>query len=274
MPLPYNRRMISAPPAPTIHEFDETQKGRHILSIDELAKVDANQIISEVKQNRFVIIRGLVEPDVIREGARKFRETFDIRLDHPSQGISPDQIMHNFQKWSIGVTSPRSFCARLFRSFYNPFWCEDIYGLHSQFEIISELRNILCDMPVGYGKEMEPDGLYSAVRIQQYPRGGGFMGAHTDHVGANNLPGSDNSRFIQVSLPLTKKGEDFLSGGGFVQNENTMYIIDDLCEIGDVVVYDASTLHGVLDIDPDVDFQPNDINGRLVGFVTLYRKWD
>ena len=266
--------MIPSQAKLTIHEFDVSRKGEHILSVDSLVKADAKQIVSQVKRNQFVIIRGLIDPAVIQDGTQLFREKFDIKLDHPSQGITSEQIMHNFQKWSIGVTSPRSYCPRLFRSFYNPFWCEDIYGLHSQFEIMSELRNILCDMPTGYGKTMEADGLYSSVRIQQYPLGGGFMGAHTDHVGASNLPGSENSRFIQVMVPLSKKGKDFQSGGGFVQNESTMYIIDDLCDVGDIVVYDASTLHGVLDIDPDVDFQPCDINGRLAGFVTLYRKWD
>ena len=104
--------------------------------------------------------------------------------------------------------------------------------------------------------------------------GGGFMGAHTDHVAASNLPGSENGRYIQMLMPLTKKGIDFQSGGGFVKSGSEMRIIDDLCEIGDMVVYDASTIHGVIDIDPDVDFQPNEINGRLAGFVTLYRKWD
>ena len=246
----------------------------HILDTKALADVDTKRIVSEVQEHHFVILRGLLDANVVRGGAQALRENFDLKSDHPSQGIRPDQIMQNFQKWSIGVTSPRSYCARLFRSFYNPFWCEDVYHLHSQFEIMSEVRNVLCDMPEGYGREMEPDGLYTAVRIQQYPLGGGFMGAHTDHVGASNLPGSENSRFIQMLMPLTKKGDDFQSGGGFVKSGSEMRIIDDLCEIGDMVVYDASTSHGVIDIDPDVDFQPNEINGRLAGFVTLYRKWD
>ena len=261
------------PEKPTIQDHPGDPKARHIREFSDLASVDAEGFVAELKENSFMIARGLLDADTILNGAQELRNKFDINQDNPSQGIRPEQILHNFQKWSIGVTSPRHYLPRLYRIFYNPFWAEDIYRLHSQFEILSEFRNILCGMPVGYGKKVEPDGLYSGVRIQQYPRGGGFIGVHTDDASADNVIDSDNRQFIQALIPMTIKGKDYHTGGGYIQKGNVLHFVDDLCEIGDIVVYDSSTLHGCLDIDPEASFQPNDINGRLVGFVTLYRQW-
>ena len=72
-----------------------------------------------------------------------------------------------------------------------------------------------------------------------------------------------------------KKGEDFDSGGPFIDDSNGERLnIDDSVELGDIVVYDGQTFHGVEDIDPHRKLSLNTINGRLAGFVSLYKKMD
>src|SRR5688572_22627920 len=41
-----------------------------------------------------------------------------------------------------------------------------------------------------YAKKVEENKLYSACRVKFYPRWGGFMQAHTDHIGGGQ-PGQD-----------------------------------------------------------------------------------
>ena len=48
-------------------------------------------------------------------------------------------------------------------------------------------------------------------------------------------------------------------------------MLEDHCEVGDVVIYDGATVHGVQDIDPDVRMDLNTIDGRVVMFASLYR---
>ena len=42
--------------------------------------------------------------------------------------------------------------------------------------------------------------------------------------------------------------------------------------MGDIVVYDGRTVHGVEDIDPKEALDMSTINGRVAGFATLFKK--
>lgn len=81
-----------------------------------------------------------------------------------------------------------------------------------------------------------------------------------------------STRFYQVVLTMTRKGEHFHQGGAFVDVGEQRYVLDDHALMGDIIVYDGRTEHGVEDIDPKVMLDLDTINGRLAGFVTLFRK--
>ena len=68
---------------------------------------------------------------------------------------------------------------------------------------------------------------------------------------------------------------DFESGGAFIDDpEGKRLNIDDSVEYGDIVIYNGQTFHGVEDIDPHKKLSLDTINGRLAGFVSLYKKMD
>ena len=79
------------------------------------------------------------------------------------------------------------------------------------------------------------------------------------------------SNFYQIILNLNQKGVDYNSGGAFVDNDQYRFMVEDQCEIGDVLVYDGRTLHGVEEVDPNSVINMNNINGRLVAMASLYK---
>jgi hypothetical protein len=60
-------------------------------------------------------------------------------------------------------------------------------------------------------------------------------------------------------------------GGAFVELDNERVSLEDYLELGDIAIYDGSTLHGVDEIDPHKNLVLDQISGRTVGFVSLYK---
>lgn len=245
-----------------------------MIEVQNLQEIDVDALLTDVRRDSYQVIRGLLDAESIREGVAQLKARFRIEDDNGSLDIRPEQIMGNFQKWAAGMMSPKSTSlARLFRCFYNPLWCEDIYLLHQPFTALVELRNYLQGIDLDYAKNVEENGLYSAVRIQNYPLGGGFMQAHTDYIGVDNLEKTDVKKFVQVLMVMSEKGVDYERGGAFIERDGERIFTEAGCQIGDVVVYDGATIHGVEDIDPHLPLKVNEVNGRVAGFATLYKKW-
>jgi hypothetical protein len=245
-----------------------------MINVEKLSDIDVYAVLDDVRRDSYQVIRGLLNVEEINAGVARFKAKFNAAYDNGSLDIRPEQIMGNFQKWAAGMMSPKSTSlARLFRCFYNPLWCEDIYSLHSSFNALVELRNYLQGIDLNYAKNVEKNGLYSAVRIQNYPIGGGFMQAHTDYIGVDNLERTDVKKFVQVLLVMSEKGVDYERGGAFIERDGQRIFTEEGCRIGDVVVYDGATVHGVEDIDPHLPLKTDEVNGRIAGFATIYKKW-
>ena len=71
---------------------------------------------------------------------------------------------------------------------------------------------------------------------------------------------------------MTKKGKDYKSGGGFVVKDNKIIDYENIAEVGDVVIYNSKTEHGVLDIDPNIFPDKKFKEGRYIALSTLF-KW-
>ena len=68
---------------------------------------------------------------------------------------------------------------------------------------------------------------------------------------------------------------DFEQGGAFVdKNEDERVYLEDVLSPGDIAIYNGETVHGVEDIDPHRKLSLDTLNGRLAGFVSLYKKMD
>jgi hypothetical protein len=133
-----------------------------------------------------------------------------------------------------------------------------------------KLRNRLLNKPDNFATTEIDEGFWTAARIHQYPIGGGFMSQHRDKTLSNYL-GDINLNYYQLLLIMSKKGIDFEQGGGFIQYGEQRVIFEDEFELGDIVIYDSQTVHGVQDIDPHKNLDLDNFSGRVAAFVSLYK---
>jgi hypothetical protein len=112
------------------------------------------------------------------------------------------------------------------------------------------------------------DKFWNACRIHHYPRGGGFMSVHKDTYFPVQL---GDKPFYQVSAALSRKGTDFMTGGGIVfDSEKKKVDLEAVGGFGSLVIFDGRGFHGVEDVDLDQVFDFSRTDGRLAAFVSLY----
>ena len=247
---------------------------KNIFSIGNDEDLPLSEIYDSLKKSTYAVLRGIVDPILIKQNVASIKSSFDPDNDNASTGESPSEIMSNFQKLATGGENNRyNNFPRFFRTLYNPIWSDNIYGMRDTFRKVSRVRNLLYGLPKDFAIEAIADnGYWTASRIHQYPAGGGFFIGHRDTT-LLDVAKEKGTGFFQVIIVMSKKGEDFDSGGAFIDGSNGERLnIDDSVELGDIVVYDGQTFHGVEDIDPHRKLSLNTINGRLAGFVSLYKK--
>ena len=246
----------------------------NLFEVSSPLDIDLESFKDAMQRRTFTCIRGLVAPQAMYDAYDRIVSKFDRSLDAPATGQSADAVRRNFQKINLGGESRTANHddARFFRAFYTPFWEEDVWGLHDSLRMLARVRNLLAGLDDGFALEkIEDNGLWTAARFHQYPQGGGFFRRHTDHV-AKDVVDERSTAFYQVVLTMTRKGEHYQQGGAFVDIDDDRYCLDDNALMGDILVYDGRTVHGVEDIDTGTLVDLNGINGRLAGFATLFKK--
>ncbi len=243
------------------------------LHVTDVTKLKRDDLADILEKYHFCRITGLVTPDDIKTAKAALAQQFSANDDHAVTGETADKVKTNFQKLSIGcarhggVNRPR-----FLRTLYNPVWADDIYKLRDAFTKVAQVRNILMGMPINFAINDVEQGMWTAARLHHFPAGGGFMVSHRDTV----LPAVIKEQgigqgFYQPVMVLSKKGEDFDTGGGFAEVHGQVVEYEDYTELGDIVVYDTLTTHGVYDIDPHKVFRQDSIEGRISVLVTLYK---
>ncbi len=229
--------------------------------------IDLRQAIAATIENvGYAVIRGLFDPDAVRKGAGLVYDYANSARHRPSGGVSPMDVRSNISKWSIGGRPFQDWVPRFAVAVYNPLFADDSFQLHEAFRRLIEVRDTIAGRAVLYDQVLLPTH-FNACRILIYPAGGGFLGEHHDDRGKSNLPLGE---FIEVLLVLRQKGADYRTGGGFVRFNGSIAESDQGTQVGDVIVYNSTTLHGVLDVDPDVSFDPTNLRGRAVAITTIY----
>ncbi len=235
-------------------------------------QLDLGLLREKLKKRPFLRITGICNESEILRGRRRMEELFDPARDAPTTGELPDAVMGNFQKLSIGCARHGGVDRPRFkRVFYNPLFAEDIYGLHESFSRLAQVRNRLAGWDLNFAMPHPENGLWTAARIHHFPAGGGFMVAHRDTVLPAVLRDSGLGDFFQPVLVMSQFGEDFNSGGAFIDDGGRRYLYEKFCRPGDIVVYDGRTVHGVEDIDPRQPYRQTELKGRFSGLVTLYQ---
>lgn len=242
-----------------------------IIVINDLVHFDRDKLFEIIDTHSYAIIRGLFDISGLKRSLKILSQQFDPSLDNASRGEKRTDIRKNFQKVTLGGASlSYNNYPRFFRTFYNPMWEEDIYKMHEHFKTLIMLRNLIYGIAADFAIDKpEENGLWSATRIHQYPRGGGFFDGHVDAT-LLDVAKEKNTNFFQLILAMSEKGDAFNTGGAFVDQDQNRYMIEDLCRAGDVLVYDGRSFHGVEDIDDHAVLDMSSINGRIVAMASLY----
>ena len=251
---------------------------KKIFLYNEIKKIDKNKVIKSLNFNNFVILRNLFNPTEVKAVVKNIKKNFNPNKDKIRKTKDYDLIKSNYQRFMFGMsggvngvlkTNPR-YC----RIFYNPLWCKDIYGGNKILKRLNKIQNYFYNLPEDYGlyEKKTKHGLFVASRFQHYPSGGGFLATHKDEAAIKTSKNLGISLYYNLLLIMTKKGKDYKSGGGFVIRKNKIVSYENLVNIGDVVIYDSKSLHGVMEIDSNKFPDRKISSGRYVGLTTLF-KW-
>lgn len=237
--------------------------------IDEL---DYDIVRDTLSRHTLVRIRGLFDADAIRAATRRMADKFDPGNDRKHDPGDTRAVLSNFQKIVIGCNqgSAERTLSRCVRIFYNPIFRENIHGMRTHLTTLACYRNLLGGKPRDYAVYGIDEGQFTGARIHHYPTGCGFMAGHRDYFSPINAAVA-NAEYGQPVLIMSKYGEDYHQGGGFIVLDGKVAAYEQFCEPGDVITYNGQSIHGVADIDPLEPIDLTSFSGRVVALVSLYR---
>jgi len=200
-------------------------------------------------------------------------QTFDSGRDKKHDPADTEIIRTNFQKLQIGansgINSLRTL-GRFMRVIYNPIDCEDVLNMREHFIRLARLRNLIYGLPMDFAIYSDENNLWTCNRIQQYPRGGGFMVPHRDQY-SQIVSVESGLEYYQLLLLLSEKSTDYLEGGGYIQTPDSRFNYESDCISGDVIIYNGKSMHGVADIDPLETLDLSRLTGRSVAISSLFK---
>jgi hypothetical protein len=231
------------------------------------------EIRNALEEHSIVRITGLFDRDEVLSSRRNIEKKFNNCNDRKHDPRDTKAVRGNLQKLQVGAVTLNyaDSVPRFLRMLFNPIFADDIYGMRKLFVRLAQFRNLLYGLPIHFAVHGTEQGLWTASRIHQYPRGGGFMAAHRDDVTAAVTKEAGLKLYLQVYLMMSKKGEDFKSGGAFIEYQGQGVDYEEACDVGDVIVYNEQLTHGVADIDPLEPLDMVTFSGRVAAFVTLFR---
>ena len=246
-----------------------------ILTIKNLKELNPKKISKMLKKYKALIVRGYISKNKLIKIKASFEKKFNQKNDRIRPPGKYNQIKKNYQRVIIGMSGglvQSRTNSRLMRTFYNPLYCRDIYNMHEIFNKMLLFQNKLYGLPENYGNKQRKTkhNLFVASRINHYPAGGGFLSLHKDTSAAISIKNYIKNYF-QILLTMSKKGKDYKEGGGIVYKNQKIYCFDDYTEIGDMILYNGQTIHGVKDVDPHKHLDMKKIRGRLTAAVTLFK---
>jgi hypothetical protein len=195
-------------------------------------------IRKEIQEGSIYIFKKMVDPELIG------------RMKEYLKGIGKNSLP-NYQAIEEGAPNfhrlnywdERAYVKGCFHQFVFFPWNQDVFNL---FEIMKDgyyLKNMINGLPKEKFMGPKPeDNCTARLSFQFYPKSIGGLNKHSDPV--------DHHQLTVPLLIMSKKGEDFQTGGMYVEGENEELIFgDDLCEPGDVLFFNAIIPHGVKRID-------------------------
>lgn len=159
----------------------------------------------------------------------------------------------NFHR--INIQDKRSYVKGCFHQFVFYPWNQDIFNFFEIFKKVYHLKNTLSQIEKKSYLKTISDGCTARLAFQFYPSGSGFLNMHRDPI--------DYHQLAVPVLAMSQKGEDYNSGGLFIETKDGNQInLDDFTNPGDIIFFNANTKHGVKIIDADLTSNWLDFSGR------------
>src|SRR6185312_14440020 len=240
----------------------------------EMTAIDPVKIDNALNSNGYLIIH---DPE-LEQLSQKARAEYDRCLQASKLHATREKFHYSilaqepWRKLAIGGSNGLGYqYAQNLQSIYFDANDKNYPALGALFGFMVKVRNRLMGVAPDFGSNPERDRFWNACRIHHYPRGGGFMATHRDTHFPHLIKEQLDKPFYQVSVLLSRKGEDFVSGGGIVQNRQGNTIdLEKAGGFGTMVIFDGRTPHGVDDVDLDQVIDFTSPSGRLAAFVNLY----
>ncbi len=233
-------------------------------------------ILSELSHKGFYILEDNVLYELIYKARVEYLNILhQLPVHPPREKFTLHDLVHKpWRKLAIGASNGlgEAYAQFLQTTYFHEQSVAYPY-LTQLFRKMITLRNELLGLAEDFGSCPERDLFWNACRVHHYPSGGGFMMAHKDTHFPKALE-SSGFPFLQIMAPLSARGQDFTTGGGFIVRKDTQekYFFETETSLGHVVLFDGGhIIHGVEDVDGDrvVDFQSP--SGRFAAFVNVYQ---
>jgi len=176
-----------------------------------------------------------------------------------------DQILpyaKNFHR--LNKTDERAYVKGCFHQFNFFPWNQDYFDLFKAAKSIFQLKNILSDIDKSRFLFLDgkiDENFTARIGFQFYPSGYGYLNKHSDPVSSH--------QFALPNMIMSKKGDDFQNGGAYFELDGQKVFHEEVCEVGDVVFFDARLPHGVELIDKDKKTDWLKFEGRWMGLFSV-----
>ena len=234
--------------------------------------LDHEKIMHSMSKFGFCIVKKVFSASNHVDSLIELREqatNINFASEINKKSASPIGLLHKF---NIGDSEPSNDrFPRCFETIYVPQDVEGFFSFPNLFAPMISLRNSLMGKSENYVREVDSsEGLWTACRLQHYFRGGGFFGGHNDII-IDRISTTSSLRTVQLVGVLSRRGEHFDSGGAYIETSSGRIDLDNEAEVGDVIVYDGASYHGVYDIDANHKFTTDSRFGRWSALVSLYQ---
>ena len=208
-------------------------------------------IRKRIRAGEIGVIRQFINPNQ----AKQIREYLVVIGRSSLPTYEPIEIGRpNFHR--LNLDDERAHVRGCFHQFVFYPWNQDIFGLFHVFEDLFKVKNLISGNPAErFAGRQGQDGVVSRIAFQFYPSGRGFLNRHQDPYGEHQL--------TVPTVCFSEKPHDFRTGGAFIEDaDGTRHYLDDTTALGDVVFFDARSIHGVEIVDPHVEAHWLDFVGR------------
>ena len=210
-----------------------------------------NEIRENISQGDVYIAKNVIDADFLKKVRKYLTQIGSCSLPNYKAIDVGCPNFHRINNWD-----ERAYVMACFHQFVFFPWNQDVFNLFKKTEDVYFMKNLLSNIPANKYLGIHPeDGCTSRLAFQFYPSGIGGLNKHQDPV--------DSHQLTVPTLTMSQKGIDFQTGGAYVEmSSGEKLCFDDICEIGDVSYFNASTPHGVDIIDEGEEVDWLSFKGR------------